>query len=197
MKKINLSLIIVAFFGSMLYTIDYIIKGDFYHILICLSIIPVMLLPLIIKKLFKIKFSAITEFVYLIFVFCAHFLGSIAQFYYLIYNYDKITHLMSGLVTAYFSILILVKLKKYDRKNILFNIIFIIAFTLMIASLWEFFEYFSDKIFGKDAQNVITTGINDTMKDMVSAFIGSILFIMLYVYDERTNKNIILNNLIK
>lgn len=197
MKKINIALIIVSFIGSSFYFFDYLIKGDYYHFLICLSIIPVMLLPIIIKKLFKIKFSSTTEFVYLIFVFCAHFLGSIVQFYYLINNYDKLTHLISGIVTAYFSLLILIRFKKYNNKSIIFNTFFIIAFVLMIASFWEFFEYFSDMIFNKDAQNVLTTGINVTMKDMVSAFLGSCLFCIIYIYDKKIKGNLFIKRLIQ
>lgn len=197
MKKINFALIIIAFVGSSFYGIDYLIKGDYYHLLICLSIIPVMLLPIIIKKIFKIKFLYTTEFVYLIFVFCAHFLGSIVQFYYIINNYDKITHLISGIVTAYFALLILICFNKYNKQDLVFNMLFIIAFVLMVASLWEFFEYFSDILFHKDAQNVLTTGINDTMKDMIAAFLGSCLFSVMYVYDEKSNGKVFINKLIQ
>lgn len=197
MKRINWALIIIASIGGIYYSINSIVSGGIYKTLICLSIIPVMLVPTIIKKIFKIKLTATTEFVYLIFVFVAHFLGSIVNLYHTVNNYDKLMHLVSGIVSAFFAIVSLVYMKKYDHKNTFFNVLFIIAFVLMIASIWEFFEYFSDKIFSKDAQNVFTTGVNDTMDDMVAAFIGAILFSIIYIYEQKTKNNGLINKYVK
>jgi len=197
MKKINLFMILTASIGGIVYSINPILDGKLYKALICLAIILVMLVPTILKKFFKISLTPTTEFVYLVFVFCAHFLGSIVDLYHMIDNYDKIMHLISGIVTAFFGLLVLIYLKKYNNKSILFNVLFIIAFVLMIASFWEFFEYFCDKMFGKDAQNVLTTGVNDTMNDMVAAFIGSIIFNIMYIYEEKTGNNIIIKKFVK
>lgn len=197
MKKINNLLILIASVGGIIYSINPISNGQLYKVLICLSIIPVMLVPKIIKKLFNITLTPTTEFIYLLFVFVAHFLGSIVNFYHTINNYDKLIHLLSGIVSAFFAVLVLVSLKKYDKKSVLFNVLFILAFVLMIATFWEFFEYFSDKIFGKDAQNVLTTGVGDTMSDMISAFLGCTLFNIMYAFEETTNNQIIIKKFIK
>lgn len=197
MKKINLLLIIIASIGGIFYSITPIIDGQIYKALICLTIIPVMLVPWILKKLFKLNLTPTVEFVYLIFVFCAHFLGSIVNLYHTINNYDKIIHLASGTVTAFFGLYVLINFRKHDHKSILFNVIFIIAFVLMIAGFWEFFEYFNDNIFNKDAQNVLTTGVDDTMKDMIAAYIGSCLFNIMYIYEAKTGNTILINKFIK
>jgi len=196
-KKINILLIVIASIGGICCGVNRIIDGEFYRFLICLSIIPVMLLPKILKKYLKMNLTSTVEFIYLMFVFCAHFFGSIVDFYHIVNNYDKIMHLLSGVITALFGLYALINLEKYDQKNIIFNILFIISFVLMIAAFWEFFEYFSDILFKQDAQNVLTTGIQDTMKDMIAAFLGSILFNILYVYGEKSGNNIIVNIFIK
>jgi len=188
---------VIASIGGIYFSIEPIMNGNIYKILICLSIILVMLVPTILKKIFRLNLTPTVEFVYLIFVFFAHFLGSIVNFYHTINNYDKIIHLASGTVTAFFSLYLLINLKKYDHKSILFNVLFIISFTLMIASFWEFFEYFNDNLFGKDAQNVLTTGVDDTMKDMIAAFLGSILFNVMYIYEAKTGNKILINKFIK
>ena len=197
MKKINILLIVIASIGSICYSINPIMDGMFYKALICLTIIPVVLVPTILKKIFKISLNPTLEFIYLIFVFFGHFLGSIVNFYHTINNYDKIVHLSSGTVTAFFGLYFLINFKKYDYKSILFNVLFITSFVLMIASFWEFFEYFSDNLFNKDAQNVLTTGVNDTMKDMVAALIGSILFNIMYVYEVKTGNSILINKFVR
>ena len=196
MKKVNLLLMIISSIGGIFYSIRPIMDGQIYKALICLSIIPVMLIPKLLKKLFRLNLTPALEFIYLIFIFFAHFLGSIVNFYHTINNYDKIVHLTSGFVTAFFGLYLLITLHKYDPNSILFNVIFILSFVLMIAVFWEFFEYFNDNIFGKDAQNVLTTGVDDTMKDMVAAFLGSILFSIMYVYEEKSGNNTIINNLV-
>ena len=108
MKKLNLLLIVIASIGGIYFSINPIINGNIYKILICLSIIPVMLVPTILKKLFKLNLTPSVEFVYLIFVFFAHFLGSIVNFYHTVNNYDKIIHLASGTVTAFFALYLLI-----------------------------------------------------------------------------------------
>ena len=197
MKKLNLLLTIIASIGGICCSINPVMNGNIYKTLICLSIIPVMLVPTILKKLFKLNLTPSVEFIYLIFVFFAHFLGSIVNFYHTVNNYDKIIHLSSGTVTAFFALYLLINFKKYDHKTVLFNVLFVTAITLMVASFWEFFEYFNDNLFGKDAQNVLLTGVNDTMKDMIAAFIGSILFNIMYIYEAKTGNNILINKFIK
>ena len=67
----------------------------------------------------------------------------------------------------------------------------------MCASFWEFFEFISDNIFGKDAQNVLTTGVNDTMMDMILASLGSLTFVITYIFEEFNNKKLIVKNFIE
>ena len=65
------------------------------------------------------------------------------------------------------------------------------------AGLWETFEFTCDKIFDKDAQRVLLTGVNDTMKDMIVAYIGSLVFILFYSYEYMYDKNGIIKKFIK
>ena len=184
MKKINLSIVIVGIALGIITSINPIIDNDIYELLIRLSVIPVMLLPIFIKKIFKIDISETTIFAYLTFVFLAHLLGSIYNFYSLFSWYDKFTHFLSGILTSILSLIILDKFK--IKKSKIFNIIFIIAITLSIASLWEFYEFTCDNLFIKDAQKVIKTGVDDTMLDMIAAFIGSVIFSIIYSF-KRSN----------
>ena len=84
----------------------------------------------------------------------------------------------------------------YDNKKVLFNIIWMISITLAVASLWECFEYVANIFFGGDAQRVATTGVNDTMQDIIVAFIGAIIVSAMYIYEEIMNKKIIVKSFI-
>lgn len=197
MKKINAFIIILSSIIGLVCSVLNIVDGNMYEFLISISIIPVLLLPVILRNLFKFNITSTTETIYLLFVFFAHLLGSILDYYHSIINYDKVMHLLSGFVTSFLAIIILVKYDKYSTKNILFICLFVVSVVLMIASFWEFFEFFNDKLFCKDAQNVLTTGVGDTMMDMIAAFIGSMLFNIMYIFEEKSNNPILIKNFIK
>ena len=177
---INIVLILVSIIGSFYFVFTR--DDQLGLILKDASIIITITLPYIIEKLFKIKIDINTKFAYIIFVFMAHFLGATCELYNKIYWFDKFTHTLSGVLTAYAAILLLKHLKKYNKKDRFFNVLFIIAFALMIASFWEMFEFTANILFGGDAQKVASTGVTDTMMDIIVAFLGSILYSIVYLF---------------
>lgn len=191
MKKINNIIIILSLVIEFIYFImNPIITVD--NILLLLSYIPVIFIPRIFNLIFKkskIKITDDIEFAYLIFLILAFLFGSIMGGYSKIYWYDSFTHLLSGVFTAFMAPILLKWLNRYDKKDIVFNIIYIILITLSVAVLWECVEFTIDKILGTDTQKVLTTGVNDTMKDMICALIGSILYSIYYLYNLNKKSN--------
>lgn len=195
MKKIKLINWLIIL-GVSIFSIFYLFFGnherDLYKILIIISIIPVMLLPFLANKLFKLNIDPEIELVYLLFIFFAYFLGTILNLYDKITIYDKIIHGLSGVIASILAIIILVKSKCYDKNPIWMNILFIICITLSVAALWEIFEFTNDKLFNKDAQKVLKTGVDDTMLDIIIAFIFSIIFSVIYAIEAKTKKKILI-----
>lgn len=192
-KKINILLIIIAILGSLYFVITK--DNNIVFILKDISIIFTISALYIIQKLFKVKISEGLNLIYIIFIFMAHFLGVTCDFYSKIYWFDKFAHFLSGVITSFVAIYILVKFKK--DKNIFFDILYIIAITLMIASLWEIFEYLSSYYFGVDPQKVIVTGVNDTMGDLIVAFLGSILVSICYYFEIKYDYKLLIKKFIK
>lgn len=192
MKKINNIIIILSLVIELIYFImNPIITVD--NILLLLSYIPVIFIPKIFNYIFKkskIKITDDIEFAYLIFLILAFLFGSIMGGYSKIYWYDSFTHLLSGVFTAFMAPILLKWLNRYNKKDIVFNIIYIILVTLSVAVLWECTEFTIDKILGTDTQKVLTTGVNDTMKDMICALVGSILYSIYYLYSLSKKSNI-------
>ena len=192
MKKINNIIIILSLVIELIYFImNPIITVD--NILLLLSYIPVIFIPKIFNYIFKkskIKITDDIEFAYLIFLILAFLFGSIMGGYSKIYWYDSFTHLLSGVFTAFMAPIVLKWLNRYDKKDIIFNVIYIILVTLSVAVLWECTEFTIDKILGTDTQKVLTTGVNDTMKDMICALVGSILYSIYYLYSLSKKSNI-------
>lgn len=192
-KKVNILLILIALVGSLYFVFTR--DTNIVLILKDISIIITISALYIIQKLFKIKINEVINLLYIIFIFMAHFLGVICELYNYIYWFDKFVHFLSGIVTSFFAISLLVKFKK--KKNMFFDILYIIAITLMIASLWEIFEYISSFYFQMDPQKVLLTGVNDTMGDIIVAFLGSILVSINYYYENKYNYNLLINKFIK
>lgn len=177
MKKINIFLIIITICLACMTIVTELNRG-IVVILKDSSIVLTLLAPYIIRKLFKLDIDESLILVWIVFIFLAHYLGVICQLYYKIEYFDKVAHTFSGVLSGFVGIMILDKVKS---KNLIFNIIFILSFTAMVAFLWEVFEFTCNALFGGDAQMVLKTGVTDTMTDMIVAYIGSI-FVCFYYY---------------
>ena len=184
-KYINYLLCLIAIIGSFyiiftrVNTIGILLKD--------LSIIVTITLPYIIQKICKVKIDDKLIFIYILFIFFAHFLGVTVELYNSINYLDKINHTLSGVLTAYISLLILYLMHKYDNKSKGFNILWMISITMMIAVGWEMFEYIANIFFGGDAKRVVLTGVNDTMQDMIVAFLGSLMVVIVYLFYNKSN----------
>ena len=192
MKKINYLLIAIAIIGSV-----YIVftKDDrLADILKDLSIIFTINAIYIINRVFKLNINEETNFIYILFIFVAHFLGATCELYNKIYWFDKFVHFLSGILTSFASLYVIVKFKK--ESNIKFTILFIIAFSLMCASLWEIFEYLSSYYLNVDPQRVVLTGVSDTMGDIIVAFLGACIVSLGYYYEYKENKAGLINKFI-
>lgn len=192
----NKVLVIICIIGSLVFSINNLIGNDIYRFLVNFSIIPVVLFPILLIKKYKVAIDNNTLFLYYIFVFLAHFLVAAFDLYNRFLYYDKIIHFLSGIFTSFFAIFLLIKFKKFKNNYLGFNSIFIILLTFFVAGFWEIFEYVFDNLFDADSQSVLTRGIHDTMQDMICAFIGSILFVLLYLYEVIQNKDIIIKKYI-
>ena len=187
-KKINIILVLIASLGGVYFAITK--ESNIVFILKDISIIITINGLYIIQKLFKTKINDGLNFMYILFVFIAHFLGVIVDLYSKIYWYDKFIHFLSGILTAFVALYILVKNK--ENKNILFNILFIISLTMLVASCWEIFEYISSFYFNVDPQKVVLTGVTDTMGDIIVALLGSILVSICYYFEYKENYNLLI-----
>ena len=123
-------------------------------------------------KIVNIKYKIKDEvnLVYIIFIILAHFIGVILNFYDKILYYDKFVHFLFGIVCSY------IVFNSLKEKNNILKILLVIIITMFFATMWEVYEYTTSIILKIDPQNNITTGVNDTMQDIIVAFIGTIIF---------------------
>lgn len=196
LKKINIFIIIIMILFAFSICLFNLLKGEITIGLKALIIIPIILIPSIIRKIFKVKFKYIIETILILFMFFAYYLGYVFGIYDVIDGYDKIIHTISGVVASFIAIFILKAVDKYCDKNKWFNILFCICFALTTGVFWEFVEFGGDKFFGKNDQSV-ETGVDDTMYDLLVAFLGSFIFCLCYYYEITFHKQFIIKKYIK
>lgn len=152
--------------------------GNILNTVIALSVPIVLCLPKIFKALTGLKTDPFFEFIYVIYVFLAQVLSLCFGLYAVTSFYDKTMHLLSGVLSAAFALVLLRSFSLEDTKTV-FKVIFFMAITLNVAVLWEFFEFFGDSLFHRNAQR-IQTGVSDTMFDMLCAFLGGGAYSVFY-----------------
>ena len=169
LKKINISIILLTSLVSLYFAFTR--DERFIYVVKDISIILTISALYIVQKVSKIKIDEKLNFIYILFIFMAHFLGVIVDLYSKVYWFDKFVHFISGILSSVFAICILFRIK--IKKNTIFCILFIISFSMCIASFWEIFEYMASCLYDVDPQRVYATGISDTMEDLIVTLLGS------------------------
>lgn len=159
---------------AILVGIYYVMHQDIYRGVTNFGFVALLALPLIIEKIAKCRFGDWVYYLYISFMFLAAFLGAGLSFYQMISWYDVLMHTLSGTLTGLLGYMLLTGLKLDKVSPTWFHALFLVMVSLSVASCWEFYEYFVDLISGKDAQNVLLTGVADTMQDMLVAFVGTL-----------------------
>lgn len=161
-------------------------------ILQCLLGLVVINIPSLLARKFNFEIPIILYAMYIIFLYCAIFLGEVRSFYYRIPFWDSILHSFSSLMLGAFGFMLVSILNKDELMNVklspFFIALFSFCFALSVGALWEIYEFAVDEFFGMNMQKFMTSGgivleghqaLADTMKDIIidalGAFISSVI----------------------
>ncbi len=188
MKKLNYVMIFLFIVIDIWYVYDQLSLQNTSRLACAFAVIPVLLVPFVVKKVLRYEMNDTLKFVYYLFAFCCVILGSVLNLYNrpATQGFDKITHFISGLLTSLIALIIL-KHSKLRNNSVWFNILFMLLFSVAIGAVWEYFEYAFDTLLKDNLQHV-ETGVTDTMLDMIVATFASVLF-SIYYYLESKKKN--------
>ena len=134
-----------------------------------LTLFLVLLTYLLYKKLSV--FSEGTYRRFILFIYLSVLLGKVFGFYYIVPYWDKILHFISGIISARIGAEIFNKFNKPD-KNHRVKTLFVILFTVSVATIWEIWEFSGDAVFGLNAQN---GSLKDTMFDIIAGISGGLI----------------------
>lgn len=142
MKKIIILMRVVVIF----YLIIGIIKWNTTTLLAALLSLVLMTITSYLKK--KLNLDKKLELLIYIFIITTEVLGQIYHFYTRVPIFDIIIHTYSSFVISYIALIII---KKHKLPKII-TILFIFSFAMMCESIWEIFEFSTDRLLKTDMQ---------------------------------------------
>ncbi|MCQ4673143.1 DUF2238 domain-containing protein [Lactonifactor longoviformis] len=153
-----------------------IINSTSYYVMLAFSFCAFAFIPFVFNKVFRLRPAYIIHFAIYAFSTLAFGIGMILNGYHLVPGYDKFVHFLSGIVFTLIGCCIFYIFKprkKLEREDAPLTSLFSLCFSLAVACFWEIFEYVINFILHNDPQNVFTTGVNDTMQDIIACLLGS------------------------
>lgn len=165
--------------------------GDLKAIMMCfVACITPWMFPLL-MHLLHLKMTYEIKVINIVFIYFASLIGSALSGYAWPF-YDKIVHFFSGILASIIAMILYYMLKKqraiYNKQDYVLFLIFIMAVNLSIAVIWEFYEYFMLIFFNNDCILHYTTGVHDSMTDMLCALGGGSLVLLDIIKDKNQQK---------
>lgn len=143
-------------------------------------------------KLLKWQMTYRVRIVNITFMYFASLIGS-SYYGYSIPLFDKLMHFISGILTTIFAILLFCKIKQSKKitneSDYQIFLIFINALNLAIAVLWEFYEYLMLIFFNNDCIHHYSSGVHDSLTDMMCAFVAGLLITIMIIRYYRNGKS--------
>lgn len=172
------------------------VQGEFYLSLLGFASVLFLLLPHLFFRAFKKQpIPQLTTLAYL-YTTLAFTIGMAMQAYHWAPYYDKIIHTLSGAFFSFLGLLLLATLMSHQEPKggcLDFPVaaLFSTSFSMMIAAVWELYEYALSLFTDMDPQNVLTTGVHDTMQDILVCLVGALLFLIPeYLYFRKGYKDL-------
>ncbi len=164
-------------------------KQDWWLLIMSIFTLGLMIAPLILEKKLAVRLPISFEIILTAFIYASVFLGSANDFYEKYHWWDIILHAEAGFFTGFIGFTLLFLFFSENKIKAVPSLIAFFAFSvaMMIASVWEIFEYFMDTLFGLKMQR---SGLPDTMGDLILGAFGALVVAILgYVYLKFNQKN--------
>ncbi len=152
----------------------------------CVLGVFVIHIPSFLSKTFKFDFPPILYMLYIIFLYCAIFLGEVRNFYYTVPNWDVVLHCFSSIMAGTFGFLVVSLLNHSEKTSMNLSPIlvsmFSFCFAVSLGAIWEIYEFTFDGILGLNMQKFMLAdgtvlsghdALRDTMKDIIVDCIGA------------------------
>ncbi len=158
-------------------------------------------LPSILERKLRFELPSLLYTFYIIFLYCAIFLGEVRSFYYLVPQWDTVCHFCSSMMMGFFGLMVVTILNRDKHLSVslspFFVCLFAFCFSVALGSIWEIYEFAADGLFGMNMQKftladgtllVGHAALADTMKDIIVDVLGSLLASVIGFFSIRKGK---------
>lgn len=152
----------------------------------CTAGIALMFLPGIISRKFSVTIPGKMYIIFVIFLFCAIYLGEVRNFFYQFKHWDALLHGVSGAMLGALGFSFVTLLNDEERVPVylspIFVALFAFCFAIMLGVLWEFYEFIFDGLLNLNMQKyaladgtmlVGREALINTMKDLIVDAVGA------------------------
>lgn len=164
-------------------------RADYALMLVeCVLGLAAIHIPSFLARRWKFELPGFLYVLYILFLYCAVFLGEVRSFYYLVPHWDDFLHSFSSMMSGFFAVMVITILNRDDnlvfRLSPFFVALFAFAFSVAIGAVWEVYEFSLDGLLGMNMQKYITAdgtmlighaALIDTMKDVLVDIIGALI----------------------
>jgi hypothetical protein len=175
------------------------------HIILATGGLVLLNAPSFISKKWDLYIPSNMQILAIVFIYAHFILGEIYRVYDYSLVFDKVLHTTSGLAFSAlgFSLVNLLNESKNTHLSLspFFVSLFSFCFSMMVAGMWEVFEYLVDEFTGSNMQRwqIIgeilnikdpgRVGLVDTMGDIIVCFFGSVLVSVAGYISLKSKKN--------
>lgn len=158
----------------------------------CTAGMLIMFLPGIISRRLSIQIPSRMYIMFILFLYCAIYLGEVQSFYYQFRHWDALLHGFSGAMLGALGFSLITLLNRSERVPVnlspLFVVLFAFCFAIMLGVLWEIYEYAFDGLLGLNMQKfaladgtllVGRSALDNTMKDLIVDSLGALVISIL------------------
>ena len=150
--------------------------------------IVVIHVPSLFRRKFNFELPTFLYLEYIIFLYCAIFLGEVRSFFYRVPHWDIILHGFSSMMAGSFGFIVVALLNQDEHITLnlspIFVAIFAFCFAIAIGAVWEIYEFVFDGVLGLNMQKFIEAdgtaligheALRDTMEDLIVDCIGALI----------------------
>ena len=154
--------------------VSAILRQEYESAFVCVLVLFLFMLPFFIQKNFGICLPSTLEIIILLFIFAAEILGEL-QSYFIQYPYwDTMLHTTNGFLCAAVGFSLIDILNRDAKIKFTLSPVYValaaFCFSMTIGVLWEFFEFWMDRLFHRDMQkDTIVHTISSVMLDSTNS----------------------------
>ncbi len=158
-------------------------------------------LPMVLGNRFRFEVPQLLYVLFVLFLYCAIFLGEVRSFYYRVPHWDVVLHSFSSMMAGFFGTMVIAIFNRDEHAATKLAPRFVGAFSFCfgfsLGALWEIYEYILDGLFGYNMQKfalpdgTILMGhaaLGDTMKDLMVDALGALIAAIVGVVTIRKGK---------